>query len=306
MSCSKHSTKSPPRKTHSRSSDPTRRAPRATSRQPALGRRDRIHDDRPEHAGERIKAATAQAATGRARHLRPLTWPRTNKAVDAAQANLTVAQQALLQATIVSPIDGTVVAVNMKVGDTVTAGSTTATIVIAGSGGYEAVTMIKVTDLPKLKVGQAASVQPDGSGATITGKITSIGLVSTSSTTGTTYPVTISLTGDTSQLHNGATATIAVTTATGDNGLAVPSSAVHNNNGTYTVTVLDGDTTKDVTVQVGAIGSEWTQIKTGLTAGQNVVLADLNQPLPNSATTASNGQPQNRFGRGGAAVVTRN
>ena len=228
------------------------------------------------------------------------------QAVDAAQANLTVAQQALLQATIVSPIDGTVVAVNMKVGDTVTAGSTTATIVIAGSGGYEAVTMIKVTDLPKLKVGQAASVQPDGSGATITGKITSIGLVSTSSTTGTTYPVTISLTGDTSQLHNGATATIAITTATGDNGLAVPSSAVHNNNGTYTVTVLDGDTTKDVTVQVGAIGSEWTQITTGLTAGQNVVLADLNQPLPNSATTASNGQQQNRFGRGGAAVVTRN
>jgi HlyD family secretion protein len=229
------------------------------------------------------------------------------KAVDSAEANLTVAHQAMLQATIVSPIDGTVVAVNMAAGDTVTAGSTTATILIAGSGGYEAVTMVKVSDLPKLKVGQTASVQPDGSNTTISGTVTHIGLVSTTSTTGTTYPVTIGLSGDTSQLRNGGTATITITTtASAANGLAVPSSAVHANNGTYTVTVVDGDSTKDVTVQVGAIGPQWTEIKGGLNAGQTVVLADLHQELPTSATSSSNGQQQNRFSGRGGFVVPRN
>ena len=163
--------------------------------------------------------------------------------------------------------------------------------------------MIKVTDLPKLKVGQAASVQPDGSAITITGRITNIGLVSTSTTTSTTYPVTISLTGDTSQLRNGGTASISITTASAANALTVPSSAVHANNGTYTVVVLDGDTTKDVTVQVGAIGPQWTEIKSGLSAGQTVVLADLHQALPTSATSSSNGQQRNPLtGRGGFAV----
>jgi multidrug efflux pump subunit AcrA (membrane-fusion protein) len=220
-------------------------------------------------------------------------------AVDAADANLAVAQQALLQATIVSPIDGTIVAVNMAPGDAVTAGSTTATIVIAGSGGYETVTMAKVTDLPRLKVGQDAVVQPDGAANTIAGKVTQISLVSTSSSTGTTYAVVVGLSGDTSQLHNGGTGSIAITTASAPARLVVPSSAVHANSGRYTVVVLEGDTTKNVTVQVGAIGSKWTEVKRGLSLGQTVVLADFHQALPTSATSSSNGQQQNLFTRRG-------
>jgi macrolide-specific efflux system membrane fusion protein len=44
-------------------------------------------------------------------------------------------------------------------------------------------------------------------------------------------------------------------------------------------------------VTVGAVGDTWTEIKSGLTAGQRVVLADLSAPLPSSATqsTAQNG-----------------
>ena len=71
------------------------------------------------------------------------------KAVDAANDQVAAAQQALLQASIVSPIDGTVVSVNLAPGDTVSAGSSTVNLVIAGPGGYEAVTMVKVTDLPQ-------------------------------------------------------------------------------------------------------------------------------------------------------------
>src|SRR5205085_3916652 len=101
------------------------------------------------------------------------------KAVDAASGQVAVAEQARQQATIVSPIRGTVVAANLGVGDAVTASSTTATVVVAGNGGYETVTMVKVTDLPNLHVGQAASILPDGSDTVLPGHVASIGPWST-------------------------------------------------------------------------------------------------------------------------------
>ena len=56
----------------------------------------------------------------------------------------------------------------------------------------------------------------------------------------------------------------------------------------HTVEVLDGDTTKTVQVQVGVMGSRWTEIRSGLRAGQTVVLATISDPLPDSATSSSN------------------
>jgi hypothetical protein len=90
--------------------------------------------------------------------------------------------------------------------------------------------------------------------------------------------------------------------------------------GIHTVTVLEGDKTRTVVVQVGVVGDTWTQITGGLQAGEQVVLADVNAPLPSSATDTSSrtGQTQNannRFvfpfaggaggGTGGGATRTR-
>jgi hypothetical protein len=38
-------------------------------------------------------------------------------------------------------------------------------------------------------------------------------------------------------------------------------------------------------VQVGVVGDTWTEITSGLTAGEIVVLAQLDAPLPGSATS---------------------
>jgi hypothetical protein len=53
------------------------------------------------------------------------------------------------------------------------------------------------------------------------------------------------------------------------------------------VTVLDGDSTRTVTVQVGTMGPTWTVVTRGLTEGQHVVLADNGTPLPSSASSSS-------------------
>ena len=95
-------------------------------------------------------------------------------AVDSAAVEVVVAQQATSQATIVSPIAGNVVAVDLAVGDQVSSGSTTAHIEIVGSGGYEATTTAGVDDIAQVKVGQSATVVPDGVGRSIPGRVVAI------------------------------------------------------------------------------------------------------------------------------------
>jgi HlyD family secretion protein len=204
-------------------------------------------------------------------------------AVDAAAAQVTAAEEAVAQATIESPIIGTVVGLSLHAGQQVTAGSSTANVVIAGANGYEVSTSVGVNDIAPVKVGDSASVVPDGSLQSIAGKVVYIGSPSSSGTS-TTYPVVIGLTGDTSGLRNGAMATTTIQTATSKKtAVLVPTSAVHNAAGRKTVTVLNGGKATTVAVEVGVVGAQQTEITSGVTAGQTVALADLGQAVPSSS-----------------------
>jgi HlyD family secretion protein len=207
------------------------------------------------------------------------------KAVDAAALDVVVAQHAIEQSTIVSPIAGTVVSVGIAVGDAVTAGSATQAVVIVGDGGFEVTTSISVSDLPDVAVGQAAEVVPDGTSKVITGEVVRIGVAPESS--GTTYAVTVGLDGDTSSLGNGSMASVSIVTESSGDGLAVPTSAVTLDGDRATVQrVVDGTAT-ETEVQIGPIGDRWIAITDGLERGDEVVLADLDEPLPGSATDTS-------------------
>ena len=188
---------------------------------------------------------------------------------------------------------------NLTVGASVTSASTTATIIVVGSGGLEVTTAVSVDKIPHVKVGQAATLLPDGASNPIKGQVVAVALTPATSTRGTTYRVTIGLDGKGEGLGNGATGTVTITTAGVTSVLAVPTSAVKTNGTTHTVTVVDGGSTSTATVQVGVIGATWTQITDGLSAGQVVALADITQPLPGSATSSSNGtSTTNRTGAG--------
>ena len=205
------------------------------------------------------------------------------KAVDVAVLEVLVAQQAVAQATVVSPIAGQVVAVNMAVGDEVDAASSAANVVVAGRGGYEATVSVGVDDLADLEVGQPATVRPDAGGEVLDGEVVAIGVAANAGS----FPVTIGIHGDTSDLGNGSTASVGITTAAAKDVLAVPTSAVTVDGDVATVEVRAGDGTETVTVEIGAIGSTWIETTSGLEEGQEVVLADLDEPLPGSATDTS-------------------
>ncbi|HEY7016771.1 MAG TPA: efflux RND transporter periplasmic adaptor subunit [Streptosporangiaceae bacterium] len=198
-------------------------------------------------------------------------------AADAAAWQVTVAQQNLAAATLVSPVSGTVTAVDETVGASASAGSTA--FVIAGLDSYDVVASVPVTDMPTVKAGEQASVLPNGTSTPVSGTVVAIGLRPDSTGSATTYPVTIGLTGQPAGLHSGGYASVTITTAH-SSGVSVPTSAVHGSGRSATVTVYAGGQIHVVKVKVGTMGPVMTRIISGLKAGQKVVLANLNQPLP--------------------------
>ena len=218
-------------------------------------------------------------------------------AVDAATASAAAAYQALGQATITSPIQGTVISVGVTPGASVTAASTTANVVVQGVGGMEVTTSVSVTKISTVAVGQDAKVVPDGSHTALQGKVTSISVAPTSTgNTATTYRVIVGLDDPNAKLGNGSTGTVTIVTKSAKAALAVPTSALTPVGNRYSVNLIDDGTTKTVIVSVGVVGTEWTEITSGLTTGQQVVLANLTEPLPSSATSSSNGSTGNTTG----------
>lgn len=231
------------------------------------------------------EVGTASTATSRATGVQPsaASLIARQRALDAADAAVTTANQDLAAATIASPITGHVVAVSMSVGDTVDAASTTENIIVAGTGGSELTTMVPVARLPAVKVGQAATIIPDGSTKIRTGKVVAVGLTASTQSGNTVYPVSIAF-DDTGALKDGSTASVTIDTRVTDAVLTVPTSAVTVLGARHSVDVAEDGKVHTVAVGVGAVGPTFTEITSGLRTGQTVVLADLARPLPTSAT----------------------
>ena len=250
--------------------------------------------------GTSSSASSATSSNGKSSSPSSQDLIAYQKAVDADQAAVTQAQQAVAQATIVSPISGKVIAVNMAVGDTVTSASTTSTIIVKGAGGYEVTTDVSVDKITDVAVGQSAVVLPDGSNQKLAGKVVSISGQPDSSSSSTAYRVVVGLDNPAAKLNNGATGTVEIVTGTAKTALAVPTSAVTTSGTRHTVQVVSDGAIKRVSVKVGVTGDRWIEITGGLTEGQQVVLANPDEPLPGSATSSSNSSKTSVPSFGGA------
>ncbi|HET9253701.1 MAG TPA: HlyD family efflux transporter periplasmic adaptor subunit [Pseudonocardiaceae bacterium] len=225
-------------------------------------------------------------------------------AIDAAQAQLTEAQQAHDQAELRSPIDGTVGSVTLSAGQSVQGSPGTPQIVVIGPGAHQVTTLVSDVNVASVQVGAAATVIPSGSSTPVTGQVVSIGLLASSSSASpagsTSYPITIGLTGANEQLFAGQSASVSIMLGHASGVLTVPSSAVHHLGARTTVSVLRNGTPSDVPVTLGAAGPARTQVLTGLNPGDQVILADLSRPLP-----AGDVQNVRRITGGGGAQPVR-
>ena len=80
--------------------------------------------------------------------------------VDAADAQLAANQQNLAAASLVSPIDGTVAQVDLASGQSASANSTTAKIVVIGTGGNQVTTSVNDNQVGQVKPGQPGHHHP--------------------------------------------------------------------------------------------------------------------------------------------------
>ncbi len=224
-------------------------------------------------------------------------------ATDDATAQLADAQRALGEATMLSPIGGTVAAVRISPGQPVAAASSpqsstssgsgsstsaTAEVVVMGSGSFEAQTSVSDAQIGQVSPGQVASVVPDGLTSPISGTVVQVGLVGTQSGGATTYPVTIGLRGG-PRLVADSRAALAIVVRRAPRATAVPTSAVHTLGSRSFVQELRHAQLTSIPIVPGAVGAAFTQVITGLQPDDQVVLANLSTPVPTGGTTSLRG-----------------
>jgi RND family efflux transporter MFP subunit len=219
-----------------------------------------------------------------------------------AQASQTLsnlkAEKAL--ASITAPADGIVEAVNVIAGQDAPSGDA----IVLDSGGLQAVIAVTETDLPNVKTGQQATVGITAVNASATGTVTAISPTANGGGSSVvTYGVTVGLNSTPDSARAGMSVSVAITIAQATNAIAIPSIALLGQTGSYSVRVMDASgTVTDVPVQVGLITSNLTQITSGLTVGQRVVIGV--NTAQNSTTTGGFGGLGGGLGGGTFRQVT--
>ena len=166
-------------------------------------------------------------------------------------------------------------------------------IVIIGTQSFEVAATLSSSQVPSVKVGDSAAVQVDGVNGTIEGTVSQVGPVQ-SGQSGYTYPVVVALPSSATGLFTGSTANVVIATGAVAHVVAVPTSAVQTLGSRSFVEVLSDGTLTRKLIKVGMVGDTYTQVLSGLTLGQSVVLADYSLPVPSSNTNTFGG-----FGGGG-------
>jgi multidrug efflux pump subunit AcrA (membrane-fusion protein) len=189
------------------------------------------------------------------------------KAVATEQANVDSAQKRLAETKLVAPFTGTVVSVGIRPGDTVDPAHPA--FVISKPGAP--VIRIDVTeqDAANLKTGQSTSVVLDGTTNTLSGTIASL----TASQNGSGRMAQVKVDWGSGELPNvGRTAQVGVTLQHKDNVLLVPKKAVRIAGARQYVQYMNGSTRRVTNVEVGITTDQDSEILSGLSDGQIVVV----------------------------------
>lgn len=219
--------------------------------------------------------------------------------VSTATAQVQAATQALQNATLTSPVEGVVAEVNVAVGDQVAGSSTgnsagsssagksggsgtggtggsgsantsSAQFLIVGTKTWLANLTIDDTQINLIKSGLQAQLTVSGATQTLFGRVTSVGLISTSTGSTASYPVVVALTGTQTGLHDGTSVSASIIYQQLSDVLLVPTLAIHTDNGTQTVELVKDGKAVSTTITTGQSSGEMTQVLTGLSEGDQV------------------------------------
>jgi HlyD family secretion protein len=191
-----------------------------------------------------------------------------------AQGTVEAAQTALNNTVLKAPSDGTITAINTKVGQQATAMQ--AVITLQNINALHTEANVSESNVASLQIGQSVDYTFDALGPDkhFTGKILTIDPASTVISGVVNYLVKASLP-NIPEVKPGMTVNMTILVATRTNAIAISSSAIINQNGNQYIRVIDDKVNKtyhQVQVQTGlqADGGQ-VEILSGLSAGQEIV-----------------------------------
>ena len=192
--------------------------------------------------------------------------------VNNAELALLQAQQRLAGTVLTAPIAGRVISVAGTLGSQERPGGT-GFVVLGDVSDTEVQAEFSEADVAHLAVGQPATITLANRSEPYPGKVAQISPAGSVSGRLVRYGVLIAFDAVPPDLLFGQGASVAVTTAQATGVLAVPSSAVQDiHGGSGTVTVRAGGRDEHRSVVVGLRGDRYTEIKSGLAEGEQVVL----------------------------------
>lgn len=227
-----------------------------------------------------------------------------------AYANYTKALEDANERTVKAPIDGTIVTVNIKNGDQLgssggSSASSSSSSSSSNSGGSSAIVIddlsnmkasvsLNEVDAASVKEGQSATMTFDAiDGLTLTGKVESISAVGTESSGVVTYPAIITFDSLDSSLKPEMSLTAIITTEVKQDVLMVPNAAVKTSGDSSYVLVMKNGTPEKQTVEVGIANDTYTEIVSGVSEGESVVIQTITSSSSSSTSSSSNSKSSN-------------
>jgi HlyD family secretion protein len=223
-----------------------------------------------------IDAAQADLALKQAA-ARPSDVAAAQANVLSAQGQLQSAQAAYDNTIIRAPADGTITSVDIKIGELATAQKEV--LILQNVSDLYLEANINEADIARVVLNQPVAVTFDalGPNQTFTAKVSEIDPAGTVISGVVNYKIEAQLQGDTSQIKPGMTANMTIVTDDKPNVLVVPTRAILDGANGKVVRVIT-NTKKNTYVQdpvtVGLEGDDGTEITSGLTEGQTIVVLD--------------------------------
>ncbi len=223
----------------------------------------------------------------------PLELEQLELSLAEARLRLASARRALVEMTLTAPLDGTVTALELNVGEMVAGGAPV--VVLSDLGTFVVEVSLDETDVARVSVGQEAVVTLDAfPGETLSGKVTAIAPVAASLSGVVLYPVTIRLAAAAAPARAGMTADVEIVAASQADVLIVPLRAIWSEDGASYVWRQAAGGFERVEVTLGVMTETEVEIVAGLSEGD--VVSVVAAPQSNGRPTGFG--PMGRFGGG--------
>jgi len=226
------------------------------------------------------------------------------QSLQATQADLDNQQSKAAERQVTAPISGTVNEVNIKNGDDLGKTNTGTTklspIIIGDLNTLKAKVQVNEVDIPNVSTDQKVMLKFDAiEGFTATGKVEKIDSLGAITQNVVTYSVTIGFDSLDNRIKPGMSASASIITGVKQDVITVPNSAIKTQGGSSYVEILnEGNSPKQVNVEIGIANNTDTEIVSGVREGDKVVTQTINS----SNTNTNSSSTTNRSGAGGLRI----